>query len=365
MSKNLPLAGLKIVEFQGIGPGPFCGMHFADLGADVIVIERPHAMLPAAGGITRRGKRSIVLDLKKSKDLEVAKNLIASADGVFEGNRPGVMERLGLGPEEMQGLNPKLVYGRLTGWGQDGPLADYAGHDINYAAITGALFYTGAAGEKPLPTPTLLADIAGGAHYLMIGMLSALLKAKETGQGDIIDAAMIDGLSHMMNLVLDIVPSGMMALDKREVSLLDGPHWYNAYATSDNHFVTLGPLEPQFYGELLSLLDLDMDSDFLDQMNMTKWADQAEKLTALFKTKTRDEWVEKLHFSNACFAPVLTLSEAKDHPHMKARRIYDTSANLQQAVAAPRFQSSGRQQPNAFPNPGQHSEDILKELENE
>lgn len=362
---NLPLAGIRIIEMQGIGPGPFCGMHFADLGADVIVVERPGAADPVSkmtAGILKRGKRSIVLDMKNADDVETVKKLIATADGLIEGNRPGVMERLGLGPDVLCALNPKLVYGRLTGWGQTGPLAQYAGHDLNYAAITGSLYYTGAAGEKPLATPTIHADVGGGSHYLMIGMLAALLKAAGTGKGDVIDCAMVDGAAHSMNLLYDLMPSGMMSAETRGESFLDGPHWFNAYACADGGFITVGSLEPKFYGIFIGLMELSDDVDFKDQFDKKRWPAQSEKLAAIFKTKTRDEWTELLQHTDACFGPVLNPSEAAEYPHNKARGIFDQSQGHLQAVAAPRFQSVGQPTVGDVPEAGAHTDEILKEL---
>lgn len=359
------LSGLRIVEMQGIGPGPFCGMHFADLGAEVIVIERPNSIMQATAGITRRGKRSIVLDLKNIDDLKVAKALIKSADGLIEGNRPGVMERLGLSPDAVMADNPKLVYGRLTGWGQTGPLSQAAGHDINYAALAGALYFTGSSESsesKPIPTPTLTADIAGGAHYLMIGMLAALLKAQKTGVGDVVDAAMVDGTAHMMNLLLDVAPTGLFPLDRRGEGLLDGPHWYNAYACSCGNFFTVGALEPQFYALFLQIAGLDLDADFKDQMNKKQWPAQAEKLAALFKTKTRDQWTALFEGSDACTAPVLNPIEAAAHPHNQARAIYDDSKGYLQANPAPRFASTPFKANKKAPKAGEDTESLLKEL---
>lgn len=358
-----PLEGLRIIEVQGIGPGPFCGMHFADLGAEVIVIERPSSMMQAAAGITRRGKRSIILDLKKPEDLETAKQLIMTADGLIEGNRPGVMERLGLGPDDCLKDNPGLVYGRLTGWGQDGPLAPYAGHDINYAAITGALYHTGDAGTKPLPTPTLLADIGGGAHYLMIGMLAALMQARTTGVGDVVDAAMVDGLSHSLNLLYDIIPTGVMQGDQRGKSLLDGPHWYNAYVCADGQFITVGALEPKFYIELITRLGLGDNPDFQEQFDQKLWPKQAEALAILFKTKTRDAWAGILSETDSCFAPVMTMVEAKDHPHSQARQIFETRHGYTEARPAPRFRSVGVPEVADSVKAGHDTDDILSELQ--
>ena len=249
---NRPLSGLKIVEIEGIGPGPFCGMLLADLGAQVTLIKRPGGATPfgdkGADPMTS-GKTVIELNLKDPEAVQKLKSMMKNFDALIEGMRPGVMEKLGIGPKDMAEHNPKLVYGRLTGWGQDGPLAHAAGHDINYIALSGALWYTGQPDQAPLPPPTLIGDIAGGALYMAIGLLSAVMKARETGEGCVVDAAMVDGSAHMMNLLL-AAASNNIVQEKRGQSLLDGPHWYGTYECEDGHYVTIGSLEPQFYALL-------------------------------------------------------------------------------------------------------------------
>jgi len=335
------LSGLKIIEIQGIGPAPFSGMHLADMGADVVVVERPGA--PHLGDlgektITKRGKRVVKLNLKDPEHISELKKLIALADGLIEGMRPGVMERLGLGPDVCLKINPKLVYGRVTGWGQDGPLSKAAGHDINYSALTGALWYSGRPGQPPLATPTMLGDIGGGALYLTIGMLAGILKARETGKGDVIDAAMIDGSAHMMNLLLAVKPLGVL-VDERGKSMLDGPHWYDTYECQCGGFVSIGSLEPQFYALLLESLGLSDDPVFKSQMNPADWPEQKARLTEIMKSKTRDEWCDQMEGTDICFAPVLTPTEAAEHKHMQARGIYTSEPTLQ-ARPAPRFAST-------------------------
>jgi len=335
------LSGIKIVEIQGIGPAPFCGMHLADMGADVVVIERPGP--PAFGDlgdatITKRGKKVTKLNLKDQADQAKVLELVKQADGLIEGMRPGVMERLGLGPDICLKANPRLAYGRVTGWGQDGPLSHAAGHDINYNALSGALWYSGRPGDPPFATPTLLGDIAGGALYLTIGMLAAILNAQRSGKGDVIDAAMIDGSAHMMNLILSLKAAGGMSYERGK-SVLDGPHWFDTYACKDGGFVSIGSLEPQFYALLLKHLSLTDDPDFQDQLNARKWPAQKARLTEIFKTKTRDEWCEIMEGTDICFAPVLHPGEAAEHPHMKARGIYEEIGGNIETKSAPRFKS--------------------------
>ncbi|WP_417318541.1 CaiB/BaiF CoA transferase family protein [Emcibacter sp.] len=364
-----PLAGIRIIEIQGIGPGPFCGMHFADLGADVILIERAEAADPVTTkvrGIANRGKRSIVLDLKSEKDLQTAHDLIDTADGLIEGMRPGVMERLGLGPEDCLKRNPKLVYGRLTGWGQSGPLAQSAGHDLNYTSLTGAAWYSGAAEDgRPVPPPTLVGDIAGGAHYLMIGMLAAMLKSRTTGKGDVIDAAIVDGTSHMMNLIFDVVPGGLMSADKRGVGVLDGAHWYAVYECADGNFVSIGSLESRFYRQLLDILGVADDPDFASQYDVRLWPAQSEKLAKIFNQKTRDEWCRLLEGTDACFAPVLTPREATVHPHNVERGTFSEANGYIEARTAPRFATDAPLTPQEIPEKGAHTTEIMKELKRE
>lgn len=337
-----PLSGIKIIEIEGIGPAPFCGMHFADLGAEVTVISRPEGnevMTDALKGLLKRGKHFRHLDLKNPDDVEQLLTLAEGADGLFEGFRPGVMERLGLGPDICLARNPKLVYGRLTGWGQSGPLSQAAGHDLNYISLSSANFYAGVAGTPPLSPPTLVGDVGGGAHYLMIGMLAALLHAQTTGKGDVVDAAIVDGSAHMTNILLDVASANMMHLSKRGKSVLDGPHWYNAYLCADDKFITLGSVEPKFYQTLLGLLGLDQDDSFKEQYNAALWPQQAAKLATLFASQPQSHWCQLLEGSDACFAPVLSPLEAAQHPHMIARNVFSTEHGYLEASPAPRFQN--------------------------
>lgn len=338
------LTGVKIVEIEGIGPGPFCAMALADLGADVVTLCRPGAAEGASGNIVRRGKRVIAADLKSEQDRAHCLDLVGHADGLIEGMRPGVMERLGLGPDVCLKRNPRLAYGRLTGWGQEGPLSGAAGHDINYIALSGALWYSGRAGTPPFAPPTLVGDIAGGALYLAIGMLSAILKARETGRGDVIDAAIVDGSAHMMNLLLTAWSAGVMN-EPRGASMLDGSHWYDSFECEDGAYISLGPLEPQFYRLLLEKLGLENDPDFAEQYNPTSWPKQKEKLAGLIRTKTQSQWSALLEGADVCFAPVLSPSQAAEHPHMKARGTYTNANNVMQAAPAPRFQNHSTSSP--------------------
>ncbi len=329
------LKGVKILEIEGLGPGPFCGMLLADMGADVITLVRPGSSNNVEGNITRRGKNVVGADLKSAEGRDLCLSLVAKADGLIEGMRPGVMERLGLGPDVCMSANPTLAYGRLTGWGQMGPLAQSAGHDINYIALSGALWYAGHKDEAPFAPPTLIGDIAGGSLYLALGLLGTIMQARATGKGDIIDAAIVDGSAHMMNLVLTARAAGLMQ-ETRGSSVLDGSHWYDSYKCKDGKYITLGSLEPQFYALLLQLLKLDSDALFQDQYAVDKWPAQKTTLAAVIAKKTQSEWMDILEGSDACFAPVLAPSEAAEHPHIKAREIYSTETVLQ-AAPAPRF----------------------------
>lgn len=335
------LSGLKILEIEGIGPAPFCGMHLADMGADVILVERPRgqrATTDDAGSVLKRGKRVISLDLKTQEGADAAKSLILKADGLIEGMRPGVMERLGLGPETCHAINPKLVYGRVTGWGQTGPLSQAAGHDNNYIALSGALWYAGKSGQTPVAPPTLIGDVAGGALYLTIGMLAAIHQAEKTGIGEVVDAAMVDGSAHMMNLLLSAQSSGLVS-EKRGASLLDGPHWFETYECKDGKFITIGSLEPQFYALLLTKLGLENDPDFTSQFDQSKWPEQKRKLASLIKSKSRRDWCNVLEGTDVCFAPVLNPREASEHPHMSSRQNYLTFNGQIEAAPAPKFAS--------------------------
>lgn len=359
------LSGLRVVEFEGLGPGPFCGMLLADLGADVILIERAGGMNAGPAGIYKRGKRSIVLDLKNEAARDAALAIVATADALIEGLRPGVMERLGLGPEEARARNKKLVYGRLTGWGQTGPLSSAAGHDINYAALTGALWYAGAHDAKagayaPVPPPTLVGDVGGGALYLAIGILAGVMRARETGEGTVIDAAIVDGAAHMMNLLYSLRAAGGLP-EQRGGSMLDGAHFYDAYECADGGWISIGPLEPKFYVELVQRLGLEGDPDFAGQFDQSKWPELKDRLRALFREKPRAHWTDLLHGTDVCFAPVLSPDEALNDPHMQARGVLREVGGVLQAAAAPRFDGAAPGDPGPVPSPGQHTDEILKE----
>ena len=355
------LAGVRIVEVAGIGPGPFCGMLLADLGAEVILVERPQAASAVtdagAAAIFHRGKRSIALDLKSDRGKETALRLIEGADGLIEGMRPGVMEKLGLGPEICLARNPRLVYGRMTGWGQGGPLAHAAGHDNNYIALSGALWYAGNPGEPPVAPPTLLGDLGAGALYLAVGLLAGILSARATGHGTVVDAAIVDGSAHLMNLLLAFKAAGRFQIERGK-SLLDGPHWFATYRCADGNFITLGALEPQFYALLLTKLGLEGESAFADGYDALRWPELRKRFAALFATRTRDAWCELLEGTDACFAPVLTPEEAARHPHNVARGIYGERDGILQAAPAPRF-SGGNAAPGPIPVRGEHTDEVL------
>ena len=353
------LSGVKIVEIAGIGPGPFCGMLLADLGAEVTVIERPGpAEIPTAG-LLRRGKRSVVLDLKSPDAIEAVLRLIENADGLIEGMRPGAMERLGLGPDVCHARNPRLVYGRMTGWGQHGPLSQAAGHDNNYIALSGALWYAGEGERPPVAPPTLVGDLGGGALYLAVGMLAGILNARSTGQGQVVDAAIVDGSAHMMNLLLDLSGSGLLH-EARKKSLLDGPHWYSTYRCADGRDITIGPLEPKFYRLLLEKLGLENDARYAKQYDHRAWPDLHAQLGALFASQPAQAWCDLLEGSDACFAPVLTPSEAANHPHLAARGTYNRDGGLLQASPAPRFSNAPAAAERSIPRHGEHTRIALE-----
>jgi crotonobetainyl-CoA:carnitine CoA-transferase CaiB-like acyl-CoA transferase len=335
------LSGIKIIEIEGIGPGPFCGMQLADLGADVILIQRPSlgATENDSGDSTavlNRGKKIIQLNLKDPQHRAQVIELLRYADGLIEGMRPGVMERLGLGPDLCLQENPKLVYGRVTGWGQTGPLAQAAGHDLNYIGLSSALWYAGRPGDAPVTPPTLIGDIGGGALHLTIGMLAAIFNAYRTGKGEIIDAAMVDGSANMMNLLFSSRANGRFS-NQRGKSLLDGPHWYDSYRCSDNKFITIGALEPKFYQLLLSKLELSADKDFCDQLDSEKWPAQKDKLRHIISQHSQAYWCSLLEGSDVCFSPVLDPDQAAQHPHNRAREVFSMRNNNLEANPAPRF----------------------------
>lgn len=334
-----PLQGIRIVEFQGLGPAPFCAMLLADMGAEIVRIGRRGERPPYKAEIWLRGRRVVALDLKKPEGLNAALRLIEQADALIEGFRPGVMERLGLGPDVCLGRNPKLIYGRVTGWGQTGPLAQAAGHDINYIALSGALHAIGAAGEKPVPPLNLVGDFGGGALYLAFGILCGLLEARQSGKGQVIDAAMTDGSASLMSLFYGLTAMGFWQ-DKRGANLLDsGAHFYDSYETKDGKYVAIGSIEPQFYRELMEKTGLS-DSGFDAQMDRAGWPALKEKLAVVFKSKTRDEWDAIMLGSEVCYAPVLSLAEAPSHPHNIARNTFVDVDGIVQPTPAPRFSRS-------------------------
>jgi alpha-methylacyl-CoA racemase len=364
-----PLAGIKVVEAGGIGPVPFCGMLLADLGAEVLLIERRSRDGDSLGLVTpdkrnadlvHRGKKSIGLDLKSSRGADVAMRLVANADVLIEGFRPGVMERLGLGPETCLETNPRLVYGRLSGWGQHGPLSHRAGHDINYIALAGALFHGGPADRPPTAPPTLVGDIGGGAMLLATGLLAALLHVRQSGRGQVIDAAISDGAALLTALLVGLQQQGLW-VDARQRNFLDGgAPWYDSYECADGNFISIGALEPDFYRELLQQCGLGEDPLFELQFDTACWPLQKEKFKQLFRTRTRTEWIETFAGSDACFAPVLNLSEARSHPHNRERRTFVNIDGVEQPAPAPRFSLTGTEISRGPPARGEHTVEILE-----
>ena len=356
-----PLRGLKIIEVSGLGPGPFCGMLLADLGADVVCVDRAGPpLLEPAKDCTRRGKRSIILDLKKEADQSTFLRLVEKADAVFEGFRPGVMEKLGLGPDECMAVNPRLIYGRITGWGQSGCLSQSAGHDINYISLTGALAAIGKRDEKPVVPLNLVGDFGGGALFLALGIVSALLEAKTSGRGQVIDAAMTDGSALLMSLFHSLSAQGKWTTERGGNLLDGGAHFYDVYETSDGEYVSIGAIEPQFYALLLEKAGLNTDH-FSPQNDKELWPEFQLKLRAVFKARTRREWCELLEGTDACFAPVLNFEEAVDHPHNRARSTYIDVAGMTQPAPAPRFSRTHPEVAFAPHQPGADLEYILEE----
>lgn len=359
------LEGIRIIEVEGLGPGPFAGMMLADLGADVIVAHRrAGAANPARGAVNLldRGKRSIALDLKDPGDVALFKRLAARADGLIEGFRPGVMERLGLGPEALQADNPALVYGRMTGWGQDGPRAAQAGHDLNYIGLSGALWYGSAAGQPPQTPPTLVGDIGGGALYLVAGMLAGLLRAKTSGRGTVVDAAIVDGSAHMMALLMSLQGAGALS-ETRGRSLLDGPHWSRCYRCACGGFLSVQALEPQFYATFLDRSGLRDDPAFAAQYDAALWPEQAARLEALFAGASLEHWTGVFGGSDACVAPVLSPWRALDDPHLAARGVWTRGPGGLQPVAAPRFDGRAPDAPAPVPARDGDRAAIVRELD--
>ena len=358
-----PLAGVKVLELAGIGPGPFCAMMLADMGAEVIRIDRAaHAgggdpALPPAD-VLNRGRRSIGVDLKSPEGVETVLRLVEQADALLEGFRPGVTERLGLGPEDCLARNPALVYGRMTGWGQDGPWAPMAGHDINYIALAGALDPIGRRGEAPVPPLNLVGDFGGGGMLLAFGLVCGIVEARTSGQGQVVDAAMVDGAAVLTTMFHAFRAMGFWK-DERGTNLLDsGTHFYDVYETSDGLYISLGSIEPQFYAEMLDKLGLAGEG-LPHQMDREQWPALKEKVAAVVKTKTRDEWEAIMAGSDVCFAPVLGLGEAPQHPHNVARGTFAERHGITQPAPAPRFSRTEPELDLPPPHAGQHTDEVL------
>lgn len=356
-----PLTGIKIVEFAGIGPGPFCGMLLADMGADVIRLDRKGGAGGRAGikfDIASRGKRSVALDLKSPAAIEAVLKLLESADALIEGFRPGVMERLGLGPDVVAKRNPRLVYGRMTGWGQTGTIAHAAGHDLNYISLTGAVGAMGRKGEPPAPPLNLVGDFGGGALYLAMGVCAALVDAAKSGKGQVIDTAMTDGAASLMSMFYGMRAGGAWTNQTGENLLDGGAHFYDTYETSDGKYVSIGSIEPQFYALLREKAGLD-DPEFDHQMDRSKWPSLKTKIAAVLKTKTRDEWDAIMLGTDICYAPVLTLDEAPHHPHNKARATFIERDGFMQPAPAPRFSRTVSEVKGSAPQIGEHNDSAL------
>lgn len=334
------LSGYRVIELAGMGPAPMCGMLLADMGAEVIRIDRGTKVDPMyVRDVSARGKKSVILNLKSEEGHQALMDLVATADVLLEGYRPGVTEKLGVGPEHCWAVNPRLVYGRMTGWGQTGPLAQAAGHDINYIAITGALHAVGRPGQKPAIPVNLIGDFGGGTMFLAMGVLAALLEAQKSGTGQVVDAAMVDGAANLMWMCHSFHAAGYWNADEKGANILDGgAHFYDTYEAKDGKYVAIGPIEPQFYTEMITRLGLDPAVwNHAEQNKPERWAADKETFAAIFKTRTRDEWCEILEGTDACFAPVLTFAEAPDHPHNVARNMYVEVDGFKQPGPAPRF----------------------------
>ena len=353
-----PLDGVRIIEMAGIGPGPFCGMMLADHGAEVIRVERPGPVSATFRDVMGRSRKSIVVDVKKPGAVDVIRDLCRGADGLIEGYRPGVMERLGLGPDVLLADNPKLVYGRMTGWGQTGPMSQAAGHDLNYISLSGALYAMGAADEKPPIPLNLVGDFGGGGMMLAFGMVSAILSARGTGRGQVVDCAMAEGAAVLAAMFYSMIGSKIWD-GSRGTNVLSGASpFYGVYQTSDGEFVSLGSLEPQFYAELLKRTGLSEDEDFQHQNDRAFWPAMQAKLTALFRTKSRDQWRAVMEGSDVCFAPVMSMQEAPSHPHNVARGAFVEAFGIVQPAPTPRY-SESQTTPPSYTEKGADADAVL------
>lgn len=356
-----PLAGFKIIELAGIGPGPFCGMLLSDLGAEVIRVDRISKSAARHQDVLTRGRKSLAVDLKHPQGKEIILKLCESADAIFEGFRPGVTERLGLGPEDCMARNPGLVYGRMTGWGQEGPLAQAAGHDINYIALTGALHAIGNRNGKPVPPLNLVGDFGGGGMVLALGIVCALLEKQKSGKGQVVDTAMVDGAAILMSMFFTMKASGMFKSDRGTNMLDGGAHFYDTYETSDGEYISLGSIEPQFYSLLLEKAGLDKE-EFSAQMDQARWVEYKEKISTVIKSKSRDEWCQLMEGTDVCFAPVLSMDEAVAHPHNRDRKTFIEVDGLTQPAPAPRFSRTPPKVSHGSRVPGEDSRQILADI---
>jgi alpha-methylacyl-CoA racemase len=358
-----PLDGIRIIELAGLGPAPFAGMMLCDAGADIVRIDRAdRATFPPQSGahvdLMNRGRRSVAVDLKHPGGVALVLRLVESADGLMEGFRPGVAERLGLGPDVCLSRNPRLVYGRMTGWGQDGSMAAAAGHDIDYIALAGALDPIGRAGERPLPPLNLVGDFGGGGMMLAFGMCAAIISARQTGSGQVVDAAMVDGAASLMTMTFTLRQAGTWQ-DERGTNLLDtGAHFYEVYETSDGGFMAVGAIEAQFYAELIRRLGLDGE-ELPDQSDRQAWPAMKERFARVFASRTRAEWEKVFEGSDACVAPVLSLAEAPGHPHNQVRGTFTEVSGVLQPAPAPRFTGTPGAIRRPPPNPGQYADEAL------
>ena len=360
-----PLRGFRVIEIAGIGPGPFAAMMLADMGAEVIRVERTQAVRgPApdhpARDVLLRGRRNIAVDLKNPDGVALLHELVGSADALIEGFRPGVMERLGIGPDECLAHNPRLVYGRMTGWGQHGMYAQAAGHDINYIALAGALAHIGRAGEAPVPPLNLVGDFGGGGMLLAFGVVCGLLEAQRSGTGQVVDAAMVDGAAILMTMFWAFSASGIYDQSSRGTNLLDtGAHFYDVYECADGEYVSIGSIEPQFYAELMRLTGLEGDPQFAQQMDPSQWPALKVRLREVFATKTREQWCELMEATDVCFAPVLKMDEAARHPHNVERETFIEIAGITQPAPAPRFSRTAAAVEVLPAHAGQHTRAVL------
>ena len=360
-----PLTGVRVIELAGIGPGPFAAMMLSDMGAEVIRVERAQAVrgpAPDAPGwdVLQRGRRNLALDLKHPDGVAALLSLVERADALLEGFRPGVMERMGAGPDVCLARNPKLVFGRMTGWGQEGPYASAAGHDINYISLAGALAHFGRLGEPPTPPLNMVGDFGGGGMLLAFGVVCGLLEAARSGEGQVVDAAMVDGSAVMMSMFWGMRQVGFFDETRRGENLLDtGAHFYDVYRCADGHYISVGSIEPQFYAELLRLTGLSDDPEFALQMDRNLWPVLKGRLEKLFHTKTRDEWCALMEGTDVCFAPVLTMSEAAEHPHNVARQTFIDVAGTRQPAPAPRFSRTRPEVARPPAHAGQHTREVL------